>query len=168
LVFYFVVFSPFVACWLCWRPHRRFFNSDICTGNWITTNWHVSTKQLSAPRRNWRFCKSKLVAEGFKYNQIKTYIFFFFWLVQDFEQQQPDVASARPVRTAESPTRFAPLGEQVALRLPSRLAGPLPSPPRPGRLTAGRQRLPAPLSRPFRPPHQSRVGASWHGIQMHR
>lgn len=71
LVFYFVVvFPPFVACWLCWRPHRRFFNSDICTGNWITTNWHVSTKQLSAPRRNWRFCKSKLVAEGFKYNQI--------------------------------------------------------------------------------------------------
>jgi len=57
----------------------------------------------------------------------------------------------------------------MALRLPFGLARSLPtSSICPVRLSAGGQRIPAPLPRPVRPPHQSSARPSRLGIQMHR
>ena len=93
----------------------------------------------------------------------------FNWMqTQDVEQQQSDDTAAWFVRTADPAACRPPFGEQMAVRLPLGLAGPLPATPTPLRNADGHQRLRAPMPRSVRPTGQSPGRPGWLGIQMHR
>ena len=116
------------------------------------------------------FC---LFTSGFKCFQFilsRRYLSFAFnWMqTQDVEQQQSDDTAAWFVRTADPAACRPPFGEQMAVRLPLGLAGPLPATPTPLRNADGHQRLRAPMPRSVRPTGQSPGRPGWLGIQMHR